>query len=100
MNNATYENMKGESAMAISKLGQRGQVVIGKDIRKELGLKSGDFLEVTLSPDHKIIITPKKLVDLEDTLTEEEEKLIEESVEQFKRGETIPWEQLKHELGL
>ena len=100
MNNATYENMKGEGAMAISKLGQRGQVVIGKDIRKELGLKSGDFLEVILSPDHKIIITPKKLVDLEDTLTEEEEKLVAEGFEEYKKGNFIPWNQLKNELGL
>ena len=85
--------------MGVTKLGQRGQLVIPKDIRDEIGLKAGDFLEV-VRKEGDIIIKLKKLVDMEDTLTEEEEKLIEESMEQFKRGETISWEQLKNEMGL
>ena len=85
--------------MGITRLGQRGQLVIPKEIRDELGLKAGDFLEV-ICKEGDLIIKSKKLVDMEDTLTEKEEKLIEESLEQFKRGETISWEQLKNEMGL
>lgn len=38
--------------------------------------------------------------DLEDTLTPEEEKMVAEGFEAFKRGEFITLEELKKELGL
>ncbi len=85
--------------MAISKLGQRRQVVIPKDICEELGLQEGDFVEVKKSK-NAVIIKPKKLVDPEDTLTPEEEKTVEKGFRQLKRGEYVTWEQLKRELGL
>jgi AbrB family looped-hinge helix DNA binding protein len=37
--------------MAISRLGQRRQVVIPKEICKELGLSVGDFVEVRMTRD-------------------------------------------------
>lgn len=85
--------------MAISKLGQRRQVVIPKDICEELGLQEGDFVEVKKSKG-AVIIKPKKLVDPEDTLTPEEEKIVEKGFRQLKRGKYVTWEQLKRELGL
>jgi len=85
--------------MGVTKLGQRGQVVIPKEIRDEIGLKAGDFLEV-VRKEGSIIIKPKKLVDMEDTLTEEEEKLVAEGFEQLKNGDFTSWEKLKNELGL
>ncbi len=85
--------------MGVTKLGQRGQVVIPKDIRDEIGLKAGDFLEV-VRKEGNIIIMPKKLVDKEETLTEEEEKLVAEGFEQLKNGDFISWEQLKNEFGM
>jgi AbrB family looped-hinge helix DNA binding protein len=54
--------------MPISKLGQRRQVVIPKEICDELGLQEGDFVEVT-STKGKVIITPKKVVDADEVLT-------------------------------
>jgi AbrB family looped-hinge helix DNA binding protein len=54
--------------MPISKLGQRRQVVIPKDICDELGLQEGDFVEVT-STEGKVIIKPKKVVDADEVLT-------------------------------
>jgi AbrB family looped-hinge helix DNA binding protein len=54
--------------MPISKLGQRRQVVIPKDICDELGLQEGDFVEVT-SAEGKVIIKPKKVVDVDEVLT-------------------------------
>lgn len=48
--------------MAVSKIGQRRQVTIPKDLFVELGLKEGDFIEVVPLNDG-IFIKPKKLVD-------------------------------------
>jgi AbrB family looped-hinge helix DNA binding protein len=45
--------------MPISKLGQRRQIVIPKEICDELGLQEGDFVEVT-SAKGLVIIKPKK----------------------------------------
>lgn len=84
--------------MAISKLGQRRQVVIPKEICEEMGLREGDFVEITRSKD-RIVIKPKRLVDLEDTLTPEEEKIVAKGFAQLRRGDYITWEKLKHELG-
>ena len=56
--------------MPISKLGQRRQVVIPKDICEELGLEIGDFVEVQ-HVEGTVVIKPKKLVDPEDGLTPE-----------------------------
>ena len=83
----------------VSRLGQRRQVVIPEVICKELGIRQGDFVEVTRRKDH-VVIRPKKLVDPEDTLTAAEEKAVERGFRQLKRGKYVDWEALKNELGL
>jgi len=85
--------------MPISKLGQRRQVVIPKDICDELGLQEGDFVEVT-STEGKVIIKPKKMVDADDVLTLEEEKVVRQGEVQLKKGQRVPWNALKKELNL
>jgi AbrB family looped-hinge helix DNA binding protein len=85
--------------MPISRLGQRRQVVIPKEICNELGLKEGDFVEVT-SMEGKVVIKPKKLVDADDVLTPEEEKLVRKGEAQLKRGKHVLWDDLKHQLDL
>jgi AbrB family looped-hinge helix DNA binding protein len=81
----------GRPAMPISKLGQRRQVVIPKEICDELGLAEGDFVEVTRA-EGKIIITPKKLVDADQMLTPAQRAVIDErlaeSLEDIKEGRT------------
>lgn len=75
--------------MPISKLGQRRQVVLPKEICDELGLEEGDFVEVT-SVEGKVIIKPKKLVDADDVLTHAPRAVIEkglaEADEDIKAG--------------
>ena len=83
----------------VSRLGQRRQVVIPERICKELGIRQGDFVEVTRRKDH-VVIRPKRLVDPEDTLTAEEERAVARGFRQLKRGEYVDWEALKNELGL
>jgi len=83
--------------MATSKLGQRRQVVIPKEICEELGLQEGDFVEVRINKG-AVVIKPKKLVDPDDILTPEEEKIVEKGLGQLRRGEYITLEELEHEL--
>ncbi len=83
--------------MAISKLGQRRQVVIPKDFCEELGLQVGDYIELKRMKG-TVVIKPKKIVDAEDTLSPDEEKLVEKGFKQLKRGEYLTWEQVKRDL--
>jgi AbrB family looped-hinge helix DNA binding protein len=85
--------------MPISKLGQRRQVVIPKEICDELGLHEGDFVEVTTT-EGQVIIKPKKLVDADDVLTPEEEKLVRKGEAQLKKGEHADWDDVKQQLNL
>jgi len=85
--------------MPISKLGQRRQVVIPKEICDELGLHEGDFVEVT-STEGQVIIKPKKLVDADDVLTPEEEKIVRKGEAQLKKGQHVAWDDVKKQLSL
>ena len=85
--------------MPISKLGQRRQVVIPKEICDELGLHEGDFVEVT-STEGLVIIKPKKLVDADDVLTPEDEKLVRKGEAQLKKGKHVLWDDVKTQLNL
>jgi AbrB family looped-hinge helix DNA binding protein len=85
--------------MPISKLGQRRQVVIPKEICDELGLHEGDFVEVT-STEGLVIIKPKKVVDADDVLTPEEEKVVRKGEAQLKKGEHVAWDDVKKQLKL
>ena len=63
--------------MPISKLGQRRQVVIPKQIWDELGLETGDYVEVQRVKG-TVVITPKKLVDRDEELTPAQRAVIDE----------------------
>jgi AbrB family looped-hinge helix DNA binding protein len=75
--------------MPISKLGQRRQMVIPKEICDELGLQEGDFVEVT-STAGQVIIKPKKVVDADEVLTPAQRAVIDkrlaEADEDIKTG--------------
>lgn len=83
--------------MAISRLGQRRQVVIPKEICEELGLGVGDFVEVRMTRG-LATVKPKKLVDRDDILTPEEEKRVRKGEAQLKRGKYVLWEDAKRKL--
>jgi AbrB family looped-hinge helix DNA binding protein len=85
--------------MLISKLGQRRQVVIPKEICEELGLLEGDFVEVTRQGG-AIILKPKKLIDADELLTPEEEKLVRTGEAALKKGKHVRWDDLKQQLNL
>ena len=85
--------------MPIVKVRTNRQVTIPKVIFDELGLREGDFVEVTLQGD-RIVIIPKRLVDSAEALSPEEERIVEKGFKQLRRGEYVTWEELKHELDL
>lgn len=89
----------GKPEINIGKVGQRRQVVIPRKIFDSVGLKEGNFIEISRRG-AEVIIRPKIVVNADDVLTPEEEKTIELGFRQLKQGQHIAWKQLKHELGL
>lgn len=83
--------------MAISKLGQRRQVVIPKNICDELGLQQGDFVEVNRTKG-MVVIKPKKLVDPDLVLTAKEAAAVRRGETQLRHGQYVTLEQLEHDL--
>jgi AbrB family looped-hinge helix DNA binding protein len=62
--------------MPIGKIGQRRQVVIPKEIFDALGMRTGDFVELTRVKG-TVVITPKKIVDADEVLTPAEKAAID-----------------------
>lgn len=85
--------------MPISRLGQRRQVVIPKEVCEELGLHEGDFVEV-MSAQGAVVIKPKRLVDPDDILTPEEEVRVRKGETQLKRGRAVAWTDVRKKLKL
>jgi AbrB family looped-hinge helix DNA binding protein len=85
--------------MPVVRIRTNRQVTIPKKVFDDVGLREGDFVEV-VRLENAVLIKPKKLVDPEDTLTPEEEKIVEKGFEDLKQGKSIPWSKAKHELGL
>lgn len=83
--------------MPIIRLGQRRQVAIPKEICDRLGLRAGDSVEVTRKR-NSILVRPARLIDADDVLTPEEEKLVLEGEKQLRRGEYVTLEQVENGL--
>jgi len=75
------------------------QVTVPKVIFDDLGLKEGDYVDVSLQGSD-IVIRPKRLVDLDDTLSPEEEQLVEQGFRELRQGKSVAWNELKDELGV
>ena len=85
--------------MPIVKIRTNRQITIPKILFDELDLQEGDFMEVSRKK-NQLVVKRKKLVDAEDTLTPEEEKLVAKGFSNLQRGKYETWEQLKHDLDL
>jgi|ERR1035438_7761832 AbrB family looped-hinge helix DNA binding protein len=84
---------------AVSRIGQRRQVVIPKKVFEALALAEGDLMEVT-AEDGRLAMKPKKPVDSGDTLTAADAKKVRHAMKQVGAGKTRPWSKVKHDLGL
>ena len=78
--------------MPISKLGQRRQVVLPKEMCEKLGLQIGDFVEVQ-QVKGTAVIKPKKLVDADEVLTPAQKAELDarltEGLEDIKQGRVV-----------
>jgi len=81
----------------ISRLGQRRQIVIPREIAESLSMQIGDFVAITKQAD-AVIIKRKRIVDAGDTLTPKEAKVVRRGEAQLKRGESKPWRDVKNAL--
>ncbi|MBI4233963.1 MAG: AbrB/MazE/SpoVT family DNA-binding domain-containing protein [Chloroflexi bacterium] len=52
-----------KSMSTLTKLTSGGQVTLPKEIRMKTNMQPGDFVEVKLDKEGRIVLTPKKLVD-------------------------------------
>jgi AbrB family looped-hinge helix DNA binding protein len=68
--------------MPTVKLGRSRQIVIPKKLYDALGLAPGDYLEVELYKDNRLLVTPKELVDKHPEI----EKRLAEAEEDMKAG--------------
>ena len=75
-----------EAMMSLVKLRDKSQITIPSSIRKELGIKKGDYLEIT-KEDDRIVIIPKIVVDKSSViLSEKGEKYLNEALNDIKKG--------------
>jgi len=85
--------------MPIVKIRTNRQVTIPKKIFEELGLKEGEYLEVSRRG-KTVVLKPKVLVDPDDVLTPEDEEALRRGLAELERGETYDWEEVKKRLKL
>ena len=83
----------------IGRVGQRRQVVIPREMLENLKLQEGDFVAFSKQA-NGVLIKPRRLVDPDDVLTPAEAKKLSRSLKQARGGKTLPWSQVKHDLGL
>lgn len=81
------------------KLTAQHQVTIPKRVCEELHLKGGDRLEIVITPGHKLLLKPKKLIDADDAAYRLGKEILEAEA-QIQRGDVVPWADVKRRHGL
>ena len=72
--------------MSLVQIREKAQITIPSRIRKELGIKNGDYLEI-VKEDNKIVITPKILVDkVLVNLSAKGEEMLKEAMDDVREG--------------
>jgi len=72
--------------MILIQVREKAQITIPSRIRKELGIKKGDYLEI-IKEDDKIVIIPKVLVDkVSVNLSAKGEEMLKEAIDDVKKG--------------
>jgi len=73
--------------MPLVQVREKAQITIPSKIRKALGIKEGDYLEVE-AEGNKIVLIPKILIDKAEavTLSGEGEKMLKEALEDVEKG--------------
>lgn len=90
-------NKSTTEAGAISRIGQRRQVVIPKRVFDALQLQEGDFMEVTAERG-RLAMRPKRLVDVSEVLTSGEAAKVRRGEAELKTGRSKSWSAVKDGL--
>lgn len=87
------------ASTAVSRIGQRRQVVIPKRVFDALKLRAGDFVEVS-AEGGRLQMRPKRLVDIGDErLSASEAVKVRRGEAEIKAGRSKSWRTVKDELG-
>ncbi len=81
------------------KLTRQHQITIPKRVCEALKLRGGDRLEVIIMSGQKLFLKPKKLIDADDPAYRLGQEILK-AEEQVKRGEVVPWSEVKRQHGL
>ena len=81
------------------KLTRQHQITIPKRVCETLRLQGGDRLEIVIMPGQKLLLKPKKLIDADDPAYRLGREIFE-AEQQIKRGEVVPWSEVKRRHGL
>ncbi|ADG07785.1 AbrB/MazE/SpoVT family DNA-binding domain-containing protein [Kyrpidia tusciae] len=85
--------------MRQSKVTSHGQVTIPKSIRGAFGLEEGDDVIFERVPEGILLRSKKvRLVDPDDTLSPEDQEVVQRGREQIQLGECVEWNDLRKEL--
>jgi len=72
--------------MSLIQVREKAQITIPSKIRKELGIKKGDYLEVA-KEDNRIVIIPKILIEkVSVKLSAKGEEMLKEAIDDVKKG--------------
>lgn len=81
------------------KLTAQHQITIPKRVCERLRLKGGDRLEIVVLPEGRLVLKPKRLIDADDPAYRLGKEILE-AERQIKRGEVVPWTEVKQRHGL
>lgn len=87
-------NTRGAMFVREVKLTSQHQITIPKGACERLHLRGGDRLEVAVTSDRKLVLKPKKSIDANDPAYRLGKEILE-AEEQIKRGEVVPWSEIK-----
>ena len=81
------------------KLTSQHQITIPKRVREVLHLQGGDRLEILVMPGQKLLLKPKRLIDADDPAYQLGREILE-AERQIRRGNVVPWSEVKrrHDL--
>jgi len=83
----------GATIMPLARVKHKGQVTIPADIRAEIGLDEGDYVEVT-TEGSRVVLTPKEIVDRHPAI----DAALAEALEDERAGRLSPAFQTAEEI--
>ena len=82
--------------MSLIQVREKAQITIPSKIRKELGIKKGDYLEI-VKEDDRIVIIPKILIEKTSVnLSAKGEEMLKEAIDDVKKGKVKIHDNLTH----